>query len=104
VRSPAAERAVVRAVRDAIHFSLGASRRLFGDEALIASPTSLVHIEEGDEIAFLERLSLNIGDRAANLFEMTNRDMPRYNGIRYASELTVQQMHVGPAYLRVQRA
>ena len=97
---PSAKRSIGHAVRDAVDLSLRAARGLFGDETLVAPSTRFMHIEKGDQVAFLERLAVYIAQFTANGGDLADRHMPRDDRIRHPAQPAVMQMDVGTAHLR----
>lgn len=75
VAGPAAKRAILCAISNAVDLSLRAARRLLGDEALVAAPTRLMHVGKRHEITLFELAPIDVGDRAANGREMSGGDV-----------------------------
>src|SRR6185503_13033893 len=97
---PTAEQTVVRAVGDLVHFAMRAPRRLARDETVVAVVAGLMDVEEGDDIAFLDRAAIDVSELPARLFDDANRDVPR-DDRKWDVELSVVKMDVRPAHLGV---
>ena len=99
---PSAEQSLARPVRNSVHFARRAARRLARDETLVAVIAGLVHIEKGDGVALANRVAMNVAEPATGCLDDAHRHMTR-NDRKGHVQLSMVQMHVGAADLRVQR-
>ena len=100
---PSAEQSVVRAVGDAVHLARRTARRLPRDETVIAVVAGLVHVEEGDDVAFANGVAVDVAQLAARRFDDADGHVAGDDRIGNI-QLAVMQMHVGAAHFGVQRA
>ena len=75
--SPSAEQPVVRAVGDAVDLPRRAARRLPRDEAVVAVVAGLVDVEEGDDVAFLDRSRRSMSRIVPPRLDDADRDVAR---------------------------
>src|SRR6185503_310565 len=100
--SPAAEQSFVGAIADTVDASFRATSRLAGDETVVAVVTGLVDVEEGDDVAFLDRRALDVGELASRCFNDADGDVAG-DDREWDVEAAVVEVDVGSADLRIER-
>ena len=98
---PAAEQAVLDAIRDAVHPAVRAPRRLLRHQALEAVIAGLVDVEKRDQVAFAERLAVDVDELAAVRCQHADRHVTGDHRKPHARHLAAPDVHVGAAYLGV---
>src|SRR4029079_4623385 len=99
---PAAEQSFVGAIADTVDASFRATSRLAGDETVVAVVTGLVDVEEGDDVAFLDRRALDVGELASRRFNDADGDVAG-DDREWDVEAAVVEVDVGSADLRIER-